>query len=39
VRRNGQVISVDTKQIVVGDLLLFNIGDGFGVDGIMVEGS
>ena len=38
-RRNGSIVSIDSKELVVGDALLFNIGDAFMVDGIMTEGS
>lgn len=32
IRANG-VVEIPTKDIVVGDVLIFNLGDLFGVDG------
>ncbi|CAD8122135.1 unnamed protein product [Paramecium sonneborni] len=37
--RDGKVTEIATKDIVVGDLLIFNLGDLFIVDGLMVQGS
>ncbi|CAD8109897.1 unnamed protein product [Paramecium primaurelia] len=37
--RDGKVTEIQTKDIVVGDLLIFNLGDLFVVDGLMVQGS
>ncbi|CAD8210885.1 unnamed protein product [Paramecium pentaurelia] len=37
--REGKVTEIQTKDIVVGDLLIFNLGDLFVVDGMMVQGS
>ena len=37
--RNGNVISIQTSDIVVGDIVNFNIGDIFSVDGILISGS
>ncbi|CAD8204335.1 unnamed protein product [Paramecium octaurelia] len=37
--RDGKVTEIATKDIVVGDLLIFNLGDLFVVDGLMVQGS
>lgn len=33
------MITIDSKELVVGDLLLFNIGDVFNVDGLYLSGS
>jgi len=37
--REGHIIQIDSKLLVVGDLLLFNIGDVFNIDGIYLHGS
>jgi Ca2+ transporting ATPase len=39
VLRNGSPESIDSKELVVGDILLFNLGDMFGVDGAIISGS
>jgi Ca2+ transporting ATPase len=39
VTREGKVVEIETKDIVVGDLLYFNIGIIVPVDGIMISGS
>ncbi|CAD8083816.1 unnamed protein product [Paramecium primaurelia] len=37
--RNSKVQQIDSKELVVGDILFFNIGDLLQVDGLMVSGS
>ncbi|CAD8075591.1 unnamed protein product [Paramecium primaurelia] len=37
--RGNKVTEIATKEIVVGDILLFNLGDLFVVDGLMIQGS
>lgn len=36
VKRNGRQVQIDSKDIVVGDILLFNLGDVFLVDGLII---
>jgi magnesium-transporting ATPase (P-type) len=35
--RNGSVRHIDSKEVVVGDLLLFRIGNMFTIDGIFIQ--
>ncbi|CAK80242.1 unnamed protein product (macronuclear) [Paramecium tetraurelia] len=37
--RGNKVTEIATKDLVVGDILLFNLGDLFVVDGLMIQGS
>ncbi|CAK74066.1 unnamed protein product (macronuclear) [Paramecium tetraurelia] len=39
VKRGGSVITISNKDIVVGDVLLFQLGDIFNVDGLYLSGS
>ena len=39
VLRDGKPTSIDSKDLVVGDVLLFNLGDIFCVDGVIISGS
>ncbi|CAD8082906.1 unnamed protein product [Paramecium sonneborni] len=39
VKRGGNVVTISNKDIVVGDVLLFQLGDIFNVDGLYLSGS
>ncbi|CAD8180394.1 unnamed protein product [Paramecium pentaurelia] len=39
VKRGGNIITINNKDIVVGDVLLFQLGDIFNVDGLYLHGS
>jgi len=37
--RGGKVVEIDLKEIVIGDIIYFNISEILSIDGVMISGS